>query len=129
MARTTNRYSCAESDCHEVGYIDYDTKARAREHARELHNRGGWRCTRHTKPDEVLSPTNWRRTVVMTAERSKRFPDLAKLFWREEGREFEGSGFTFGPGFKAWADDFPEGTVLTVTTTVSPPTTDRTEPA
>ena len=126
MARATNRYPCAEQNCHEVGFFDYDTKTRAREHARELHNRGGWRCTRHTKPDEVLSPTNTTRIATLSAERSKRYPDLgAKLFWREEGREFEGSGFTFGPGFKAWADDFPEGTTITTTTTVTLPATEE----
>jgi hypothetical protein len=139
MARTTGRYRCADETCREIGFFDYDTKARQREHARELHQRGGWRCTRHTRPDEVLSldaPTR-TRVVILTAERSRRFPDLTELFWREEGRDDVGSGFTSGPGFKAWAKDFPEGTRLVATTTVSltapapvvPTTTpERTEP-
>lgn len=31
------------------------------------------------------------------------------------GKFWEHQGLVTGPGFKAWADDFPEGTTLVVT--------------
>ncbi|GAA0720209.1 hypothetical protein GCM10010199_25560 [Dactylosporangium roseum] len=48
-----------------------------------------------------------------------RKPDefLPGMYWLPEGGT-SGSGFTFGPGFKAHADDFPEGTRLVITAQV-----------
>lgn len=118
MARRggTARFRCATEGCTEAAFYDYSSNA---DHAR-LHREQKarpWLCSRHRNPEQLLTPTNTSRTVVLTAERSKRFPDLTKLFWREQGDPDVGSGYTFGPGFKAHADDFPEGSRLVITIT------------
>lgn len=51
---------------------------------------------------------------------------LLGLFWVKESRLVEnnpsGNGFVWGPGFKAYAKDFPEGTRVTITAEVLVPT-------
>lgn len=84
--------------------------------------REGYRCTRHRNPDEVLSGEVPTRTRTLIASRSTRYNLPKNLFWFEEGTE-TGSGFVYGPGFKAYADDFPEGTRLTITAQIDPPAT------
>lgn len=118
----TARFRCAEDGCVEAVFYDYNSNADyARMH--KAHTAHPWKCSRHRNPEQVLTPTNTARTVVLTAERSKRYPELTKLFWREDGEADVGSGFTFGHGFKAHADDFPEGSRLTITITAEMPNT------
>jgi hypothetical protein len=110
----TIRYACAVTGCSENYRTVADTRALERD-IRDRYAKHPWRCTRHTYPDEVLSTSNSTRTTVLTAERSKRYPDLSDLFWSE------GSGFQHGPGFKAYAKDFPPGTKLIVTARIELP--------
>jgi hypothetical protein len=42
------------------------------------------------------------------------------LFWVAPEKHLK-SGFTFGNGYKAYANDFPEGTKLTVTASIELP--------
>ena len=45
-------------------------------------------------------------------------------YWQEEkdfGTDNVSSGFQYGNGYKAYAKDFPEGTEIIITTTVSLP--------
>jgi hypothetical protein len=58
-------------------------------------------------PDKwrLIRTTEYRNDVVI----SERGNDIIGLFWNGK------SGFEFGPGFKAWSKDFPEGTILRVT--------------
>lgn len=67
---------------------------------------GRWRCTRHTRPDEVLSASNPTTTHELVLEQ------------RPHGKFFGNFGFVSGPGFKAFASDFPPGTKIIVTTQV-----------
>ena len=78
-----------------------------------------WKCIRHSQPDRVLSPTNSVRKVTAVATKSKNTNLNGKLFW--EGKGFLNSSFVSGPGFKVFANDFPEGTTLTVTATITTP--------
>lgn len=99
---TPVRLKCGHDGCTEFGYYRCDT----RREAAELQKRywpDKWRCTRHTRPDEVLS-----------AERPKR---TTEMVLREEahGKYWGSNGFVYGPGFKAWGKDFPAGTILRVT--------------
>lgn len=121
------RAVCAADGCTESAWWDEMTVEERQDLAKRL-ARDPWRCTRHSQPEAVLGLGNRRRAVTFTAERSKRFPELTKLFWREDGRDDVGSGFMFGPGFKAFADDFPEGTRIVVTAAVQPTTPTPTEP-
>lgn len=66
-----------------------------------------WRCMRHVNNgDDVVGVGNAIETTwVATAK------DYGQ-FWHD-GERLVG-GFAHGPGFKAWAKDFPEGTILYV---------------
>ncbi|MGH3600761.1 MAG: hypothetical protein ACRDQH_10865, partial [Pseudonocardiaceae bacterium] len=125
MGRREYRHTirCAEPGCKEASFRVYETRADERDGIADL-KRHPYRCTRHDKPDEVLRPDNTAVQHVLVASRIKttRWSPageesgyLPGLFWLREGAERGGSGFTFGPGFNAHADDFPEGTRLVVT--------------
>lgn len=98
------RKECAEPGCKEFGLYTDLTPEGYRRLAREA-----WRCVRHTQPEEVLSVTNVRREKIVE---SVQLP---------HGRYWQGSsGFMYGPGFKAYADDFPVGTKIRVIAEVIP---------
>jgi len=105
VARREFTLVCASPDCGEWSLHAADTKAE------ELRRRQKpWYCTRHTRPEQVLTPTNTVRERVLEV-----YELPFGKFWREAGTEESGSDFTHGPGFKAFADDFPVGTRLIVT--------------
>ena len=114
-----HRAQCAEPRCGEITFWTYANQSDRRDHLRRLAETP-WRCTRHTQPDRVLSVENATREYVVTATRLLHLPD--HLFWIADD-EKSGSGFTFGPGFKAFAKDFPEGTRLVVTARIETPGT------
>lgn len=110
-----SNWPCGEPSCKERGLYRYDTKRELQE-AAARYAKEPWRCSRHTQADEVLTFAQPRREVTMVASKVGSLPGL---FWREDGGKGRaGSGFRFGPGFKAWATDFPEGTQLIVTAEV-----------
>lgn len=98
----TLRWTCAHEGCREQYYsvVDYKADYQA---AWKRQSEKPWRCLRHDGRGDVLSPTNTcvRTEVPMTVMYHRQFWDR--------------HGFVHGPGFKAWADDFPEGTTLIVT--------------
>jgi len=107
MKRTVN-VRCGFDGCKEFAHYE----AKNRKEASELYAKygsGKYRCCRHTSIEEVLGLENMKRTKTMTALKSTKYTDLTELFWDES------SGFTSGPGFKAYANDFPKGTKLIVT--------------
>jgi len=53
---------------------------------------------------------------MVTVLESRRIEGLSDLFWCAGSKH--GSGFAHGDGYKAWANDFPEGTKLEVTARV-----------
>jgi hypothetical protein len=79
------------------------------------------KCVRHLD-ENVLGIGKRELSSVFVASKvrynEERFLD--GLFWIKEG-ETSGSGFIFGAGFRAFADDFPEGTRLEVTAKVEVP--------
>jgi hypothetical protein len=122
----TKTVQCAEAGCRETTFYSYTSQREYAEITKRQAERP-YKCTRHSDPDQVLRPDNTERTHVLVASRvpfKSRYGDgpewLRGLFWLEEGRD-SGSGFTFGPGFKAHASDFPEGTRLVVTAHVEMP--------
>ncbi|WP_280393096.1 hypothetical protein [Nocardia wallacei] len=104
----TIRFKCAEDGCGEWYYSVAPTRREEAE-TRSYYAKRPWRCTRHTKPDEVLTPDNPERRTEITVE--------AKQF----GHSWGYSGLVSGPGFKAFADDFPPGTRLIVTARIELP--------
>lgn len=118
----TERVPCAETGCPEVSWREHETQ---RERAADWKRRQEhpWRCSRHSRPDEVLSETNAVREQVLVASKvPSRFGGfLDGLFWIPEGDENGGSRSCHGQGFRAFTEDFPEGTRLVVTARVELP--------
>jgi hypothetical protein len=120
MARRggTRSIQCAEDGCTEYAHYSYTSNADYGRLMQEQRRRP-FMCSRHRNPEQVLTPTNRERTVTLTAARSKRYPNLGdQLFWLEPGHDDVGSGYMFGPGFSAHANDFPEGTRIVIRVTV-----------
>lgn len=141
MARrpVTSRVNCAKPGCREVAHYEYSSQ-RERAESERWRQKYPWHCFRHTSEDEVLSSANDARETVLTVAR-RRNPryerDLADYrvqvvagnrFAREpvefyDGMTWEGASNSIvsGPGFKAIADDFPEGARLVVIARVEMP--------
>ncbi len=104
------RFVCGHEGCTESANYRYQTRRDLVE-SFELKNYsdGRWRCIRHSRPNEVLSFENPATSHELTVEQT------------QHGRYFGSSGFIFGPGFKAFAKDFPAGTKVIVTATLIAP--------
>ena len=104
------RAKCHYPGCTEVARYEAST----RKEEAEIYQRYArdWLCVRHTRPDEVLSPTNALRSTELVCQQES------------YGRFFGGQGFISGPGFKIYAADFPAGTKLRVTAEVILPPED-----
>jgi len=128
MARErTKTVTCAEAGCRATTFYTYTNQRQYAEITRDQ-QRLPFKCSRHREPDQVLRPDNPERQHVLVARRvpfrssrpgSRQWLD--GLYWLEEGQESGGSGLALGPGFKAHASDFPEGTRLVVTAHVELP--------
>jgi hypothetical protein len=108
------RFKCGHPGCEEFARYEADN----RQHAIDLEKRygfGKYRCVRHSQPDSVLSVD---KPKIVDELRSIEKPN--GLYW---GKETAFSGFAHGPGFKAFAKDFPDGTVLRVTAEIILPAT------
>ena len=113
MARHSFSLPCAHAGCRESGH--YTVESRAAEKEQRARYRNGWWCTRHhARPETVLSRDNLVREVELVLKPVFVEGKSLGLFWHGEGQ----SGFVFGPGFRAFAEDFPEGTRIVVTTRV-----------
>lgn len=114
-----DRVKCAKPECNDYAHYEYDSQ-KERVEAAKRRREHPYRCIRHSAESEVLSPENVERTGVLTAEKSyyRSYDGTMKaldgLFWKAEGFA-TGSGIATGPGFRAFADDFPEGTRLVIT--------------
>ena len=121
----TIRLACTFEGCKERSFTTATTRREETE-IRQQYQRSPYRCVRHTEPDEVLSADNLERTTTVTAGKvvARPLPGidlpgevhyLDGLFWDKR------QGFTYGPGFKAYASDFPPGTKLIVTARIELP--------
>lgn len=111
---------CPAEGCIETAFRTVSTLADRRQVAADQ-KRSPWKCSRHRNPEQLLTPANPERTHILIADRSKRFNLPNSLFWREESANDVGSGYMFGPGFSAHADDFPEGARIVITARVEMP--------
>lgn len=105
---------CAEDGCREVAYYEHATQREAQE-SRQWRAKRPFRCSRHIRPDEVLSTDDVERTGVLTV-----YEESYGRFW-QTAPGTSGSGSASGPGFKAFAKDFPPGTRLVVTARIELP--------
>lgn len=103
----TLSFPCGHEGCQERSRWSYQTKRDLVESFEQKHYSGGrWRCIRHTKPNEVLSPENPETRAELVVEQ------------KPYGRYFGNFGFVSGPGFKVFASDLPEGAKVIVTATL-----------
>lgn len=104
------RFVCAHEGCNESVTYRYQTQ-RDLKQSPELkwYSGGRWRCTRHSNIQEVLSKDNPTTSATLVSTRQGE-----RVYWGN-------SGFVYGPGFKAFCNDFPEGTRLIVTATIEFP--------
>ncbi len=109
--RCTHPSGCSESSAYAADTRAEEARIRSEYVAK-------WTCLRHSAPDEWMTPTNAKRSVSCTARKLPNCGDA--LFWIADGAT-TGSGFTFGPGFRASTKEFVEGSRLTVTVTIDPP--------
>lgn len=100
------RYECTYPGCTEHAHHEFRSMAELKLQLK-WQPRETWRCVRHTNIDETLSTSNPIRVQELT-----NFEEPHGKFW---GVTKAQSGFSHGPGFKAFAEDFPAGTKLRVT--------------
>lgn len=110
--KKTITFSCIQKGCSERGNYERSSLKEINELRSKYQN--SWKCVRHTNPDKVLSKNNPKRQIVLIAKKSRKYPELKELFWDDVDGNV-GSGFEYGPGFKAYANDFQEGTELIIT--------------
>lgn len=109
-----SRFECGIPGCAEVANYESHTRA-DQTRLYQSYGQGRWRCTRHSQPDQVLSA---ERPKIIHEEPS--YEDSHGRYWR-----WSRSGITYGPGFKAFAKDFPPGTILRITAEVILPDAQR----
>lgn len=111
---------CAGPGCAKTVTYRHETRRDEAASVKSLRERP-WKCPRHLWPDEVLGPGRETLTGVMTVTPR---PEAAR--W-EPPAIWVGPGFPFvsdeisGPGFRAFAGDWPEGTRLKITARILPP--------
>lgn len=108
----SHQVRCRAEGCHATSIYDY-TSLKDYQNGHSKHE--NWRCSRHVHVEELINFGNQRITKTYTV---KTLPGASgKLFWVKQG-ESSGVGFIYGPGFKAFAADFIEGTSLTIEVTL-----------
>lgn len=108
---------CSHEGCKEFGYFTFDSYKELSNHYSRVKE---WKCIRHTNPDSVLSIVNLStsETLITKELLSSSSDNSLGLFWQKEinsGTNKCESGFQHGNGYKAYANDFPEGTKLIIT--------------
>ena len=110
---------CSVSGCNECVHYSYDT---VRDYKNSFNRT--WTCIRHTNPETILSLTNLKTSEELLCKVLYTSFDPNKVlgkFWqgsKKRGTDKCDSGFQYGNGYKAYAEDFPEGTVIKITTEV-----------
>ena len=101
------RFVCGHEGCNETANYRYETKRDMMESFELKHySHGRWKCVRHTRPNEVLSPENMATVAELVVEQ------------KPQGRYFGSAGFVSGPGFKVFAADLPEGSKVVISATL-----------
>lgn len=109
------RKVCAEDGCREQRITNYEYKRDAMDAARREKDQPPWKCLRHSRPSDVLSEVNRTTVGVRTVTASER----GSKFWNNGERNT--TGWEYGPGFMAWAEDFPVGTKLIISADIELP--------
>jgi hypothetical protein len=122
MARreVTSRRKCRDESCPAVQTWFYASQREADESAR-YYVQHPYACPKHSTPDENVTGDRPATHIVYVAHGPHGIRREAG--WYPEGDDVHWTKYLSGPGFKAFADDFPAGTRLTVTVTAELPAT------
>lgn len=114
MAEHTLMKRCSHEGCKEWSPSSYSNRRDYNE-AYSRYAKNGWKCARHKNPETILTPDNKKIVTEHIAQKSGKYhvSGLEGLYWQKDGL-FLG-GFGYGCGYRAFAKDFPEGTILRVT--------------
>lgn len=120
MRKSNNLHvSCGHPDCQKSTLYEVDDRREYNDLLKRYGN-GKWRCVEHAQPEKVLSSDNYK-----TVEELHVIECRGRLYW---GKEEASSGLSYGPGFRAFAKDFPPGTVLRITAEIVMPSTQPGDP-
>jgi len=108
------RRGCAEDGCREVRITNYGYKRDYADAVRREKAQPPWKCLRHSRPEQVLGVHNLEVISECGRVQSEGYGTP-----RWEGA-YHG-GWATGPGFMAWAEDFPLGTRLIITARIELP--------
>lgn len=113
---------CSHEGCGDVEYYTFNTQRELADHYKRIST---YTCVRHKNPLSVLGINNLTTSTKLVCK-IKLMDDGNPLgkFWQEEvdfGTNKVSSAFQYGNGYKAYANDFPEGTEIVVTASVSLP--------
>lgn len=103
-----NTLHCSHPGCAETSSTVYDTR---KDEARGYEYRRTWKCIQHMAGEAHMTPANARRELTLTV-----YEEPFGKFWAPIQ-----NGFAHGPGFQAFAKDFPVGATLVVTATLAMP--------
>lgn len=110
---------CSHEGCKEHGHWTFSSQKEMSSHHDRVKT---YLCTRHINPKEVLGLNNPKVETTLKCKQLlyRGGPDILGKFWQtpdQEGTE-KGGGFHFGDGYRAYAEDFPEGTIIKITAEV-----------
>lgn len=108
------RRKCTHEGCSETSITEYSNR---KEYNEAVKKNRKWTCLRHSNPNEVLGLENKTTEKTVICRVSK----YGKFWYRTETEGTEnggGNGFVHGTGYRAWAKDFPEGTILKITSEI-----------
>jgi hypothetical protein len=110
---------CSHEGCNEVGHYSFNTQRDLADHCKRVST---YTCVRHLNPLSVLGINNLTTSAKLVCKvKLKDDGNPLGKFWQEEkdfGTDKVSSGFQYGNGYKAYAEDFPEGTEITITASV-----------
>lgn len=112
--RYDRRRKCAHDGCREWSITNYELKRDYVDAVRREKGQPLWRCLRHSRPEQVLGVHNPEVTAECGRVASEGY---GTPMWEGAYR----GGWATGPGFMAWAEDFPPGTRLTITAAITLP--------
>lgn len=107
---------CEHPECKEKSYREFSSR---RDYNESIKRNRKWRCVKHSEPEAYLSKTNLNTKVelIVIQKESGKYWQLVENIGTEKLK----SGFIFGTGYKASADEFEVGTKLTVTSIIELP--------
>lgn len=110
---------CSHKGCKERSYRQYSNR---RDYNASIKRNEKYTCIRHSSPEKILSFENDTTESILIVVKNQN-----GKFWKGKDKISLSSGFVYGDGYKAFAEDFPEGTELIITAQIKKPDTTNQE--